>query len=138
MTAQTGTAITIAFGPSTGFTPRILGVTFSGMSRAVLPDHDMASTHMDKSPGKVSDLRSIDVEFEAHQDEIDGASGPPLDADPETITFQWPTILAQTVGAALAGLAFVNNFTFGAPFEERQTGTFTVTWATKPTHTAGV
>ena len=137
MTAQLGTGITIAFATTTGFTPRILGVIFSGVSRPVLPDHDMDSTHMDKSPGMVPDWGSVDIEYEQNQDEIEGAAGVPITVDPEAITFQWPTTGAQSVGAVLAGQGFVNNFTFPAPFEDRQIGTFTVTWAGKPVHTVG-
>ena len=138
MSAQLGTGITITFGTSTGFTPRILGMDFSAVSRAVIPDHDMSSTHMDKSPGKVTDWGSVDVEFEAKQNELAGASGPPIEADPETITFQYPPVGAEVTGADLAGSGFVNNFRFGNPFEDRSVGTFTVTWATKPVHTVGV
>ena len=137
MTAQIGTGISIGFGTTTGFTPRVLGVTFGGISRPVIADHDMASTHMDKSPGKVPEWGSVDVEYEQNQDEIEGTAGVPITVDPEVITFQWPVVAAQSTGAALAGSGFVSNFTFPAPFEDRQIGTFTITWATKPVHTAG-
>lgn len=137
MPAQIGTGITVVFTTSTGFTPRVLGVIFSAISRAVIPNHDMDSTHMDKSPGKVRDWGSVDVEYEQDQDEIQGTDGPPLEAAEETITFQWPIKTGQSTGAALAGSAFINNFTFPAPFEDRSIGTFTVTWAAKPTHTPG-
>ena len=137
MPAQLGTGITIAFATSTGFTPRLLGAVFSAVSRAVIPNHDMSSTHMDKSPGKVRDWGSVDVEYEQDQNAIAGAAGPPIEADEETVTFQWPVKGAETVGASLAGTGFVSNFTFPAPFEERQVGTFTLTWAVKPTFTVG-
>ena len=137
MAAQLGTGIGITFGTSTGFTPRVLGVTFSGVSRAVIPNHDMSSSHMDKSPGKVRDWGSIDVEYEQDQNEIAGASGPPIESDEETVTFQWPVKGVESTGASLAGSGFVSNFTFPAPFEERQVGTFTLTWAAKPTFTVG-
>ena len=137
MTAEIGTGITVAFGTTTTFTARILGVIFSGISRPVIPDHDMSSTHMDKVPGKVEDWGSVDVEFEMNQQEIEGASGPPIEADPELITFKWPLLDTHSTQAELAGQGFVNNFTFGAPFEERQVGTFTVTWEGKPVHTPG-
>jgi len=135
--SQLGTGITVAFAVSTGFTPRILGVIFSGISRPVIPNHDMDSTHMDKSPGLVPDWGSIDFEYEQNQDEIEGAAAVPIAAVPENITLQWPVTGAQITGATLVGSGFVNNFTFPAPFEDRQVGTFTVTWATKPVHTAG-
>jgi len=138
MPAQLGTGISIAFATSTGFTPRILGVIFSAISRAVIPNHDMASTHMDKSPGTIPDWGSIDIEYEQDQNEVQGASSPPIEALEESITFQWPLKGAEvTAGATLVGVGFVSNFTFPAPFEERSTGTFTVTWATKPVHTVG-
>jgi len=138
MPAQLGTGITIAFTTSTGFTPRILGVIFSAISRAVIPNHDMESGHMDKSPGKIPDWGSVDVEYEQDQNAIETASGPPIAADEETVTFQWPLKGAEvTAGATLVGVGFLSNFTFPAPFEERQIGTFTLTWATKPVHTIG-
>lgn len=138
MPAQLGTGITLAFTTTTTFTPRILGVIFSAISRVVIPNHDMESTHMDKSPGLVPDWGSVDVEYEQDQNEIQGVNAPPIDLAEEEITFQWPLKGAEvTAGATLVGTGFVSNFTFPAPFEERQVGTFTITWAEKPVHTVG-
>ena len=93
---------------------------------------------MDKSPGTVPDWGSVDCEYEQDQNEIEGASAVPISAVEETITFQWPLKGAEAVaGATLVGTGFVSNFTFPAPFEERQVGTFTITWADKPVHTVG-
>ncbi len=136
--AQTGTGITLAAAVSTGFTPRILGIIFSAISRAVIPNHDMSSNHMDKSPGTVEDWGSIDFEYEQNQNEIQGASSPPIDAAEENWTIQFPLRDAEaTAGATLVGSAFINNFTFPQPFEDRSVGTFTLTWAAKPVHTVG-
>jgi len=137
MTGEIGTGITVAFATTTGFTPRILGVIFSGVSRPVIPDHDMSSTHMDKIPGKVEDWGSVDIEYLQDQQDIEGVGGVPISADPEAITFEWPLLTGHSTAAKLAGSGFVNNFTFPAPFEDRQLGTFTVTWAGKPVHTPG-
>lgn len=136
--AQVGTGITLAFAVSTLFTPRILGIILSGVSRAVIANHDMSSTHMDKSPGKIPDWGSMDIEYEQNQNEIRGTAGVPIEAVAELVTMQFPLRDAEvTLGATLVGLAFVNNFTFPMPFEERANGTFTLTWAEKPVHTPG-
>ena len=137
MTAEIGTGITVTFGTTTTFVARILGVIFSAISRPVIPDHDMSSTHMDKVPGKVEDWGSVDVEYLQDQDDIEGTGGVPINVDPETITFQWPLKSGQSTAAKLEGMGFVNNFTFPAPFEDRQSGTYTVTWKGKPVHTPG-
>lgn len=138
MTAELGTGIDVDFGTSTGFVPRVLGINFSGISRPVIDDHDMASTHADKWPGQNPDYGSVDVEYAHEQDDGPAhANGPPVEAAPETITFQWPIKSGQSTGASLAGLGFVNNLSFSAPYEDRGVGSFSVTWATKPTFTAG-
>ena len=136
--AQLGTGITLVFATTTTFTPRILGVIFSTISRPVIPNHDMSSGHMDKSPGNIEDWGSVDVEYEQDQDAIETTAGVPITLPPELVTFQWPIKSGQATGAALAGQGFANNFTFPSPFEERMIGTFTVTWSQKPVHTAGV
>lgn len=139
MPAQLGTGITIAFATNSTFTPRILGMTFDGVERAVIPNHDMSSTHMDKSPGTVTDWKGFSVEFEADQNEApEHANGPPIDKVEESITVQWPLKGAEaTLGANLIGNGFVDSVEWPAPFEERSTGTFHVTWAAKPTFSVG-
>ncbi len=137
MSAEIGTGITVAFGTSTGFTPRIMGVIFSAISRPVIPDHDTSSSHMDKVPGKVEDWGSVDIEYLQDQDDIEGTGGVPITTDPETVTFTYPLKSGQATAAKVAGSGFVSNFTFPAPFEDRALGTFTLTWAGKPVHTAG-
>ena len=137
MSGEIGTGITVAFGTTTTFIARIMGVIFSGISRPVIPDHDTSSTHMDKVPGKVEDWGSIDVEYLQDQDDIEGTAGVPITVDPEEITFTWPLKSGQSSAAKLVGQGFVNNFTFPAPFEDRMLGTYTITWAGKPVHTPG-
>jgi hypothetical protein len=137
MSGEIGTGITVGFTTSTGFTARIMGVIFSAISRPVIPDHDTSSSHMDKIPGKVEDWGSVDVEYLQDQDDIEGSGGVPIAADPETVTFTWPLKSGQATPATLIGSAFINNFTFPAPFEDRALGTYTLTWAGKPVHTAG-
>ena len=137
MSGEIGTGVTIAFATTTTFTPRIMGIIFSGVSRPVIPDHDTSSTHMDKVPGKVEDWGSVDIEYLQDQQDIEGAGGVPITVDPESVTFSWPLLAGHSTPATLIGSGFVNNFTFPAPFEDRQLGTFTLTWAGKPVHTAG-
>lgn len=139
MPAQIGTGVTIAFGTNTGFTPRILGMTFDGVERAVIPNHDMSSTHMDKSPGTVTDWKGFSVEFEQDQNEMpEHASGAPIDKVEEQITVQFPLKGAEiTLGANLIGSGFIDTVEWPAPFEERMVGSFHVTWAVKPTFSVG-
>lgn len=137
MSGEIGTGIVIAFATSSTFAPRIMGVIFSAVSRPVIPDHDMSSSHMDKVPGIVDDWGSVDIEYLQDQDDIQGAGGVPIDAAIEEITFTYPLKSGDSTGAKLVGQGFVNNFTWPAPFEDRALGTFTVTWAQRPVHTPG-
>jgi hypothetical protein len=137
MSGEIGTGITVGFGTTTTFAPRIMGVIFSAISRPVIPDHHMGSSHMDKVPGKVEDWGQIDIEYLQDQDDIEGTGGVPITVDPEEVTFTWPLKSGQSVAAKLVGQGFVNSFTFPSPFEDRMLGTYTLTWAGKPVHTTG-
>ena len=126
-----GTGTTIVFGTS-GFTAEILSLGSGGVSRDSYDTTDMATTgSMTKSPKKLVDEGTIDIEFA-----FDPNLQPPISGPTETVTITFPVPAGGSTGATLIGSGFITDFSWSAELEERMTASATLTWADTPAWTA--
>lgn len=119
--ARNGTGITIGFGTS-NFTAEIMSVNGSGITRPSIDTSHHGSTERTFIPGDLVDNGTVDVEINFDPDEQ-----PPIDEAPETVTITFPTALDN--GATLVGSAFVTDWEWGGPLEDKLTASFTLKWA---------
>jgi len=126
-----GTGTTIAFGTS-AFTAEILGIKSSGITRDSYETSDMATTgSKTKSPKKLVDEGSIDIEFA-----FDPDAQPPINGPTETVTITFPLPDGMVSAATLVGSGFITSFEWGSELEEKMMASATLTWAAAPTWTA--
>ena len=126
-----GTGTTISFGTST-FNGEILSVKAKGESRGVVQTSKMSTTgYHTKLPKLLVDGGSVDVELAF--DPTAAANLPPITADPETITITFPKSSdSVTTQASVAFTGFVSAWDWGAPFEDKLTGSMTIEVADDP------
>ena len=129
--SDTGTGATIVFGTS-GFTAGITSISSGGVSRDMYDTSTMSTTGgMTKSPKKLVDYGTVDIEFKHDPD-----AQPPVDGPTETVTITFPTPAGGLTGATLVGSAFVSDYSWSAELEEEMTASATLTWAAAPVWTA--
>ena len=129
MAADGAFGTTIVFG-TTGWTALITGVNQDGISRAELDTSHHGTTNGWKTfiPSDLKDAGVVSLEFHFNPDDA-----PPIDQAAETITITFPVPSGLTNGATFACNGFMNNFTFGTPFEELLVGTSTLKLSGEPT-----
>lgn len=121
MAALNGTGATIAFGTSS-YSADILSINGSGITRPSIDTSHMGSTVRTFIPGDLVDNGTVEVEIIFDPDDQ-----PPISAAAETITIEFNS--PETTGAQAAGSGFVTDWEFGAPLEDKMTGTYTIKWA---------
>lgn len=116
-----GTGIAIAFGTSS-FSAELLALNGNDISR-----EDIDTTHMGTTayrtfmPSALVDGGTIEMEFGFDPDEQ-----PPIEAAPETITITFPLPSGMSTAATLAFTGYINSWSWGAPLEDKMTGTATM------------
>ena len=131
MAVDIGTGTTITFGTS-AFTANILSVDQDDFELKVIDASHMGSVDtVTKIFGKLVDYKEFTAEFQFDPDDQ-----PPLDGVVETITITFPVPSGGSTGAKIAASGAITKWKFGSLLEELMTGTFTVTWTTKPGWTA--
>ncbi len=128
---QIGTGSSISFN-STYFA-QILDISWSGVSRAAIDTSHfgIAAVTADFGnktflPGDHSDPGELTVEFNFNPD-----TAPPIDAAKESTTVTFKD------GATWTGSAFMTDFSFSCPYEDRMTATATLKFTTEITMSAG-
>lgn len=134
--ADIGTGCTIVFTTS-GFSGEILDVK-GGFQRKSIDITNLAAAPGDyhtKMPGDLVDAKPIVLEILFDPDKI-----PPILGAIETVTITFPLPAGKITAAKLVGKAFVMEWDFNIPLEEKMTGTMQIEWqggsANKPVFTA--
>jgi hypothetical protein len=122
--ARNAQGTTINFGTS-GFNAEITAVNGENIQRAVINTSHLGTTvSHTKMPSDLIDEGDVSLEFH-----FDSGDIPPISGDPETVTIAFPG------GGGVTGSGFISSWSWGAPLDDKLTGTATLTWAGTATAT---
>lgn len=120
-TPDIGTGATINFG-SSGFSAHITHIDHSGISRAVVEtSHLGTTTARTFIPGDLYDGGTVALDLN-----FDPNDQPPITSTAETVTITFPVKAGQSSGASAQFSAFVSDWGYTVPLEDKMTATITL------------
>lgn len=116
-----GTGASIAFATS-AFSAELTAINGSGMSRASIDTTHLGNTPaMTFQPGDLVDYGEFEIEIHLNPN-----NQPPIDQPKETVTITFPLFAGDTTPATWAASAFMTNFDFTIPLEDKMVATATI------------
>jgi len=126
----------VVFGTYT-WAETIVSVGGHTASRDAVDDTGIADTSVQKIPSLIVDYGTTEISYLFNQS---SSKLVPIEQVAETITITYPLLTGEGTAATLAGSGFVSDHKYPdaetKPSDSAR-GSITVTWASKPTHTAG-
>lgn len=124
--SDTGLGTTITFEDSQ-FTADVVGLNASDVERKSIDDTKLSSTtNRTNIPGKLIDPGDMTMEWQFKPGEV-----PPIGADPELITINFPIPKGMSTGAKLSGTGYINKWSWDgvdAADDKLMSATATVKW----------
>lgn len=119
--ADIGTGASITFGTSS-WTGDIVDISGDGMSREAIDVSHLNTTDWKEFlPSDNTDPGSITLEILFDPDDE-----PPITSAKETVTVTFPLPAGMSTAATWASDAFVTDFSYGVPYEDRMTASMTL------------